>query len=85
MNDTATIAEAAERYLRRLFPKRHVRTQSVDYGHLVEVGFLVEDDIGASRWLGIRTHKAHADTEQGRRALAAKLLRTAYPRGWAVP
>jgi len=79
------VVATTQRYLRRLFPKRGVSVHSVDYGNLIDVAFVVEDDIGATRNQGLRTTLAHADTEHGRRALAGKLLRTAYPRGWAVP
>lgn len=76
---------ATHRYLRRLFPKRGVRVEPRDYGHLVHVGFVIEDDIGATRCAGIETTAAHATTGKGRYQLGGKLLRAAYPRGWAVP
>lgn len=74
-----------QRYLQHLFPKRGVNVQIDDYGHQVTACFVVEDDVGATRLHGIRAAAGHVETPQGRRDFAGKLLRTAYPRGWAVP
>lgn len=74
-----------QRYLRRIFPKRGVNVGLYDYENLVNVKFVVEDDAGATTVRGIVINPFNASAEWGRRELAGKLLRTAYPRGWAVP
>lgn len=82
---TGPVVATTQRYLRRLFPKRGVTVTQRDYGNVIDTSFVIDDDFGASRVVGIRTITGFVASDEGRKILAGELLRTAYPRGWAVP
>jgi hypothetical protein len=73
--------------VRRLFPKLNVNVSPIDFNNALRVSAFrarVVDCFGLMLNFGIH-HAIDAPLNADPKVVGAKLLRAAYPRGWAVP
>lgn len=73
------IAAGLALFLRRLFPKLNVSVAVAAFGDGLRVDF-VADRPASLAWCSIGVPWSSTPTD-----VATKVLRSAYPRGWAVP
>lgn len=71
--------------LRRLFPSLAVSVDTIDYGNALAVGIVV-DRIDRLTLMGsMSCYAFRAALKADPKIVGGKILRAAYPRGWAQP